>query len=48
LVKLADLVPKQTQNFDLHGGEAFDAIMYVTLHRHLNTVNAFQQLEDPP
>jgi hypothetical protein len=41
LVKVADLVPTQTQNFELHVGEAFDALLHVTVHRHPDTVNAF-------
>jgi hypothetical protein len=27
--------------------EAFNEIMHLILHRHLDTVNAFEQLEDP-
>ena len=45
---MADLVPKQTQNVDLHVGETCDAIMHVTLYRYPDTVNAVQELEDPP
>ena len=45
--KTADLRAKQPENFDLHVSEAFNEIMRLTLHRHADTVDAFQQLEDP-
>ena len=38
---------KQPEDFDLHIIEAFNEMMHLTLHRHLDTVNAFEQLEDP-
>ena len=38
---------KQTEDFDLHIIEAFNEIMRLTLHRHADTVDAFEQLEDP-
>jgi hypothetical protein len=48
LIKIADLFPKQTEDFDLHVVEAFDEIMNLTLPPHPDTVNTVQQLEDPP
>ena len=38
---------KQPEDFDLHIIEAFNAIMRLPLHRHADTVHAFQPLEDP-
>jgi hypothetical protein len=48
LIKTADLIAKHTEDFDLHVIEAFHEIMPLILHRHADSVNAFQQLEDPP
>ena len=48
MVKVADLVPKPTQHGDRHVGEAFEAIMHVTLYRHPDTGTAVQELEAPP
>jgi hypothetical protein len=48
VVKVADRVPKPTENVDLHLGEAFDAFMHVSLYRHPDAVNAFQELEASP
>jgi hypothetical protein len=47
LIKTADLFSKQAEDFDLHIVEAFDEIMNLTLYRHADAVNAFQQLEHP-
>jgi hypothetical protein len=47
LIKTTDLFSKQAKDFDLHVVEAFDEIMPLTLYRHADMVNAFQQLEDP-
>jgi hypothetical protein len=47
LIKTADLIAKQTEDFDLYVIEALHEIMHLTLHRHADTVNAFQELEDP-
>jgi len=46
LIKTADLIAKQPEDFDLHIIEAFNEIMHLTLHRHADTVDAFQQLEE--
>ena len=47
LINLAHILPKQSQDFDLHVIKAFNEVMRLTLHRHADTVDAFQQLEDP-
>jgi hypothetical protein len=47
LIKTADLIAKQPQDFDLYVIETFNQIMNLTLYRHADTVNAFQQLEAP-
>jgi hypothetical protein len=44
---MADFIAKQTEDFDLHVIEVFNEIMHLTLHRHLDTVHAFEQMEDP-
>jgi len=38
---------KQPEDFDLHLIEAFDETMHLTLHCHLDTVHACEQLEEP-
>jgi hypothetical protein len=48
LIKTADLIAKQPEAFDLHLLETFNEIRHLTLHRHLDTVYAFEELEDPP
>jgi len=47
LIKTADFIAKQPEDFDLHVMKAFNEIMRLTLHRYAETVDAFQQLEDP-
>jgi len=47
LIKTADLIAKQTEDFALHVIEACNESMRLTLHRHADTVDAFEQLEDP-
>ena len=44
---MADLMAKQTEDFHLHVIEACNESMHLTVHRHLDTVRAFEQLEEP-
>jgi len=47
LIKTADHTAKQPEDFDLYVIKAFNEVMRLTLYRHADTVDAFQQLEDP-
>jgi hypothetical protein len=47
VIKTTNLLPKQTKDFDLQVVESFDEIVHLTLYGHPNTVNAFQEREDP-
>jgi hypothetical protein len=47
LIKTATRCPKQTKDVDLHIVEAFNESMPLRLDGHPNTVNAFQEREDP-
>jgi hypothetical protein len=47
LIKTADPFSKEAKDFDLHLIQAFDEIMDLALHGHVDTVNPFEQLEDP-
>jgi hypothetical protein len=44
---MADLFSKQPQDFDLYVVETFDEIVYLTLPRHTDAMNAFQELKHP-
>ena len=44
---MADLLSKQTKDFDLHLIEAFNEVMHLALHGYADAMNAFEQLEDP-
>jgi len=48
LIKTADLIAKQPEDFDPHVIEAFNELMHLTLHRPPDAVDAFEELEDPP
>jgi hypothetical protein len=41
LIKTADLIAKQPEDFNLHVIKAFNEIMRLTLYRHADTVKAF-------
>ena len=47
MIKTADSFPKQAQDFDLALIQAFDEVIDLTLHRHTDPVNPFEQLKNP-
>ena len=47
LIKSTDFFPKQAKDFDVYLVEAFNQVVDLTLHRHANAMNPFEQLEDP-
>src|SRR4051812_47246172 len=47
LIKPTDLFPKQTQDFDLHLLQPFNQVVPLALDGHTDTMNPFEQLEDP-
>jgi hypothetical protein len=47
VIKTANLLPKQTKDFDLQVVESFDEIIHLTLYGHPNTVNALPRAGRP-
>src|SRR5438105_15109944 len=47
LIKPTDLFPEQTHDFDLHLIQPFNQVVPLALDGHTDTMNPFEQLEDP-
>jgi hypothetical protein len=47
LINLAHILPKQSQDFDLHLIETFNEVVKLTLYAHPHPMNPFKQLEYP-
>lgn len=47
LINLAHFLPEHPKDFDLHLVETFNKVVNLILHDHTDTMNPFEQLEDP-
>jgi hypothetical protein len=47
LINLAHILPKQSQDVDLHLVETFNEVVHLTVYAHPDPMHPFEQLENP-
>ena len=47
LINLAHFLPEHPKDFDLHLVETFNEVVHLILHDHADSMNPFEELEDP-